>query len=61
MEPTNVFEDAVLSGRTNMIGQQGATPLEGGLPLHYKGWIVGASGPSHPIAPDAAPARAPTV
>lgn len=56
-----MFEDAVPSGRTNMIGQQGATPLEGGLPLHYKGWIVGASGPSHPIAPDAAPARAPTV
>lgn len=52
----------MLSGRTNVIGQQGATlPLEGGLPLHYKDWIVGAIGPSHPIAPDAAPARAPTV
>jgi len=42
--PTKALEDVVLGGRTNMLGLQGATPIEGGLPLRYKGEIVGSIG-----------------
>ncbi|HWK72692.1 MAG TPA: heme-binding protein [Povalibacter sp.] len=41
---TKVFEDVVQGGRTNMLNLQGATPIEGGLPLRYEGEIVGAIG-----------------
>ena len=44
--PTKVFEDAVASGRTALLGLPGALPLEGGLPLWVDGKVIGAIGVS---------------
>jgi glc operon protein GlcG len=44
--PTKAIEDAVLGGRTVMMGLPGATPIEGGLPLINQGKIIGAVGVS---------------
>jgi len=44
--PSKVFEDALASGRTAILGLRGATPIEGGLPLVSGGKIIGAIGAS---------------
>jgi uncharacterized protein GlcG (DUF336 family) len=44
--PTKAFEDAVAGGRMVMMTLPGAVPIEGGLPLVYRGEIVGAIGVS---------------
>jgi glc operon protein GlcG len=44
--PTKAIENAVLGGRTVMMGLPGATPIEGGLPLINQGKIIGAVGVS---------------
>ncbi|OLC15212.1 MAG: hypothetical protein AUH29_08565 [Candidatus Rokubacteria bacterium 13_1_40CM_69_27] len=44
--PTKAFEDAIAGGRNAILGLQGATPLEGGLPLVTDGKIIGAIGVS---------------
>jgi uncharacterized protein GlcG (DUF336 family) len=44
--PTKVFEDAVLGGRTVILGISSAVPLEGGLPIKVGEEIVGAIGVS---------------
>lgn len=44
--PTKAFEDTVAGGRTVMMMLPGATPVEGGLPLIYRGEVVGAIGVS---------------
>jgi glc operon protein GlcG len=44
--PTKALEDAVVAGRNVVMTMPGATPIEGGLPLVYKGEIVGAVGVS---------------
>jgi glc operon protein GlcG len=44
--PTKVFEDAVTGGRTVVMALANAVPLEGGLPLHAGGKVVGAIGVS---------------
>jgi len=44
--PTKVFEDAVGSGRTVILGIDGAMPLEGGLPIKVGDQVVGAIGVS---------------
>lgn len=44
--PTKVFEDAIAGGRTAILGIEQALPLEGGVPLLYRGQIVGAIGVS---------------
>jgi uncharacterized protein GlcG (DUF336 family) len=44
--PTKVFEDAVLGGRTVILGISSALPLEGGLPIKAGEEIVGAIGVS---------------
>lgn len=43
---TKVFEDAIAGGRTAILGIEQVLPLEGGVPLIYKGQIVGAIGVS---------------
>ncbi|MCW5624427.1 MAG: heme-binding protein [Burkholderiales bacterium] len=43
---TKVFEDAIAGGRTAILGIEQTLPLEGGLPLIYKGAIIGAIGVS---------------
>ena len=44
--PTKALEDAVLGGRTVMLKMPAATPIEGGVPLIYRGEVVGAVGVS---------------
>jgi glc operon protein GlcG len=44
--PTKVFEDAVAGGRNSVLSLQGATLIEGGIPLTLNGRIVGAIGVS---------------
>ncbi len=44
--PTKALEDIVAGGRTAMLSLPGVTAVEGGLPLVYRGDIVGAIGVS---------------
>jgi len=46
--PSKVFQDAVAGGRPGLrvLGLQGATPIEGGVPIIINGQIVGAIGVS---------------
>ncbi|HYB42684.1 MAG TPA: heme-binding protein [Candidatus Methylomirabilis sp.] len=44
--PSKVFEDAVAGGRNAVLGLQGVTPIEGGLPLMLDGKVIGAIGVS---------------
>jgi uncharacterized protein GlcG (DUF336 family) len=48
---TKVFEDAVLGGRTVVLGLPNALPIEGGLPLVLNDKIVGAIGISGATSP----------
>ncbi len=42
--PTKVFEDAVVGGRTSILGLPGAVPVEGGVPIVLNNRIIGAVG-----------------
>lgn len=42
--PTKAFEDALAAGRMAILGLEGATPLEGGVPIVSGGKIIGAIG-----------------
>ena len=44
--PTKALEDAVGGGRLVVMTLPGATPIEGGVPLLYRGELVGAIGVS---------------
>jgi len=44
--PTKALEDAIAGGRTVMLGVEGLTPLEGGVPVTVDGRIIGAVGVS---------------
>nr|WP_026191546.1 heme-binding protein [Methylosinus sp. LW4] len=44
--PTKALEDAVAGGRVALLSLPNVTPLEGGVPLVYKGEIIGAIGVS---------------
>ncbi len=44
--PSKAFEDAIVAGRTAVLGLPGAVPLEGGIPIVIDGKIVGAIGVS---------------
>jgi glc operon protein GlcG len=44
--PTKAFEDAIVGGRTAVLGLPGAVPLDGGLPIVTGDKIVGAIGVS---------------
>ena len=44
--PTKALEDAIGSGKLQMLDLPGATPIEGGLPLVHEGQVVGAIGVS---------------
>ncbi|MBN2793231.1 MAG: heme-binding protein [Desulfuromonadales bacterium] len=44
--PTKVFEDSLIGGRQAILGLPGAIPINGGLPLYFRGDIVGAIGVS---------------
>lgn len=44
--PSQAFEDMILGGKTHMMGLPGVTPVAGGLPLSWRGEIVGAIGVS---------------
>lgn len=45
-KPTKVFEDAINQGRTAMTALADFTPLQGGIPIVYKGEVVGGIGVS---------------
>ena len=44
--PSKAFEDGIAGGRMAILGLQGATPIEGGIPLMQDGKIIGAIGVS---------------
>jgi uncharacterized protein GlcG (DUF336 family) len=44
--PSKALEEAVAGGRLGMLSLPGATPVEGGVPLLYRGEMVGAIGVS---------------
>jgi glc operon protein GlcG len=44
--PSKALEDGVAGGRLVMMTLPGATPIEGGVPLIYRGELVGAIGVS---------------
>jgi uncharacterized protein GlcG (DUF336 family) len=44
--PTKALEDAVAGGRNAILGLNGATPIEGGLPIVVEGEMLGAIGVS---------------
>lgn len=44
--PTKAWEDALAGGRHGVLGLPGVLPSEGGVPLTWKGQIVGAVGVS---------------
>ena len=44
--PTKAWEDALAGGRQGVLGLPGVVPSEGGVPLTWKGQIVGAVGVS---------------
>lgn len=44
--PTKVFEEAIASGRSALLGVAVMTPLEGGVPIVVNGRVVGAVGVS---------------
>ena len=44
--PTKALEEIIASGRVAMLNLPGLTPVEGGVPLLYRGEIVGAIGVS---------------
>lgn len=44
--PSKLFEEALAGGRLAILGLDGVTPLEGGIPLVIDGKIVGAIGVS---------------
>jgi glc operon protein GlcG len=44
--PTKVFQDALMAGNAFIMGLEGVTPVEGGLPIVSNGKIIGAIGAS---------------
>jgi glc operon protein GlcG len=44
--PTKAFEDGIAKGRVALLGLNGATPIEGGLPIIVAGKVIGAIGVS---------------
>jgi glc operon protein GlcG len=44
--PTKALEDAVAGGRVTLLSLPNVTPLEGGVPIIYKGEVIGAIGVS---------------
>jgi glc operon protein GlcG len=44
--PSKAFEEALAGGRLSVLGLDGVTPLEGGLPLIVGGKVIGAVGVS---------------
>jgi uncharacterized protein GlcG (DUF336 family) len=44
--PTKAFEESLAGGRQAILSLPGALPVEGGLPLVYRGEIIGAIGVS---------------
>ena len=44
--PSGVFEDQVRNGRLASLVLPGATPLQGGVPILYRGKVIGAIGVS---------------
>jgi uncharacterized protein GlcG (DUF336 family) len=44
--PTKALEDAVAGGRTVLLSVEGATPMEGGVPVVVEGRVIGAVGVS---------------
>lgn len=49
---TKVFEDAIKSGRTSLVGVTEMVPLEGGVPIVVGGDVVGAIGVSGAMSAD---------
>ena len=49
--PTRMFEDAIAGGRNALLGMNGATPIEGGLPIVVNGKVAGAVGVSGLTSP----------
>jgi len=49
--PTKMLEEAIVGGRTALLGMHSATPIEGGLPIVVSGKCVGAIGVSGLTSP----------
>jgi len=49
--PTKALEEAIAGGRTALLGFEGATPVEGGVPVVVGGTVVGAVGVSGVMSP----------
>jgi uncharacterized protein GlcG (DUF336 family) len=49
--PTKMVEDGVKGQAINLLGLQGAVPLEGGIPILVNGKVVGAVGVSGATSP----------
>jgi glc operon protein GlcG len=43
-QPTRNFENAIKGGRTTLLGNTELFPLQGGVPIHVDGTVVGAVG-----------------
>lgn len=44
--PTKAFDSSLTAGRLGILGLEGATPVEGGVPIVVRGAVVGAVGVS---------------
>ncbi len=44
--PTKALDDAITGGRLALLGVDGITPLEGGVPILFEGKVIGAVGVS---------------
>jgi uncharacterized protein GlcG (DUF336 family) len=44
--PTKALDDAITGGRLALLGVDGLTPLEGGVPILFEGKVIGAVGVS---------------
>ena len=49
--PTKALEEAIMGGRTVLLGLPQATPIQGGLPVRRQGALVGGIGVSGVLSP----------
>jgi glc operon protein GlcG len=49
--PSKALEEAIAGGRTAILGFEGITPIEGGVPMVVGGEVVGAVGVSGVTSP----------
>ncbi len=50
--PSGLFESFINQGQPSFLATPGTTPLEGGIPLHWQGQVIGAIGVSGAHGPN---------